>query len=144
MSSGIASRFARLSLHDDRGARGEQTPHVCDEALRQALHLADLIDEVNLRLRRERGLDCAIDRCDIDAVFAHALGLREVDMRDHRFGAIERDQPEAAPLAARAHLRGVEAGQLFSRKALRDAPQRGALARAGRARQQQMAFQRAL
>jgi hypothetical protein len=65
-------------------------------------------------------------------------------MRDHRFWAIECNQPEAAALAARAHLRGVEACDRRAWNALGEAAERGRLAAARRAGDEQVPFQRGL
>ena len=113
-------------------------PHRADERLRQALHLADLVDEMNCgALARAVQRSCKpIDGRHVDAVFAHAR-RGQIDVRDDRRFARERDETESPSLAAGTDLLGIESGQTKSAKALTCGPQGSRLADAGPSCQEQ-------
>lgn len=66
------------------------------------------------------------------------MGFRIIDVRDHRFHAVECDEPEAPALAPGTNLLGVEPGERRARELLREPAYGGGLARAGRRGEQQM------
>jgi hypothetical protein len=123
---------------NDWGAAGDQGTHGRNEAIRKALHLADLIHEVDPRggigpKQRHR----AIERLDVNAILAHALALREVHMRNDVHSSLEADQPEAHPLSSFADLLGIEAPDPIGPKVVGDAPDHGGLADARHPRDQE-------
>src|SRR5688572_22349940 len=98
---------------DHRHFAVEEAPHGGDETLRQAFHLADLVDEIErcAAARGERGFDRSVDGRNVDAVFPDPVRLRQLDVRDDDRLAVEWDQAESAPLAAYSHLFGIEPAQ---------------------------------
>src|SRR5512139_1608118 len=116
---------------DDAAIRIQQAPHGGDEARRQALHLADLVDEVDrdFPVRREQRFGAHIERRDIDAVFGH-FRAADADVREDERSAAEVDQAKAGALPRFAQLLGVKAAHVDVAKPLGDAPNHRGLAHA--------------
>src|SRR5215470_11697005 len=94
----------------DGPAAVEQLAHGGDEPRRQALHLADLVDEIDVDAwaHGKRGPRRGLEHPRIDAVLARSRGARAVDGRYDRPRAIERNQPEPRAHDAAAHLLSEE------------------------------------
>ncbi len=105
-----------------------------NEASREALHLADLVHQVDIgpRRRSQGRFRQAVDGSDIHPILADAVSTREPDLGDDRPPAPEDHCLEtAAPPSAVAQLRREEAGDLAALEQLRSPPQDGGLADAG-------------
>jgi hypothetical protein len=120
----------------------EELAHPRNEAFGEAFHLADLVDEIDLvpAPRYEGLLARFVDRRDIDPVLRDPMRLREVDMRDDGARAVERRQAKSPAFACLANFLGIEAARSAIEEA-REVSDRGALARARDARNEQVPLQ---
>ena len=107
------------SRHDRRPA-GKQRPHRGDKPLREALHLADLIHNVDSgawvwRKQCRSFIDCG----HVHTILPDAVALREGGMRDNTLLPLKAQQPKSASLSTLPDLLRIEASQL-SQLELRD------------------------
>src|SRR5215470_2436602 len=118
----------------DGPAGVEQRAHGGHEPRRQALHLADFVDEidVDLSVHGERGPRRGLEHGRIDAILAHAGTAAAVDVSHDRALAVEGDQLEPSARAPTAHLLGKEPAETRARELGRHGADRGGLANSGR------------
>src|SRR5215831_11812089 len=118
----------------DGPAAVEQRAHGGHEPRRQALHLADLVDEIDVdaSVHGERGPRRGLEHARIDAILAYARTAAAVDVSHGRAAAVEGDQLEAPAHAPDAHLLGEEPAERRAREPGRDGVDRGGLANSGR------------
>lgn len=141
--------FARLDLGDEpitaarhgryhRAPRAEELPHGATEERREALHLADLVEEeqVDRGLWRERAARDRFERAEIDPVAADAVRGVEVRPGERPALAVEGLEEKAAPGRPFADLSREEAPDADLGQQGRSSRERGRLARAGTASQQ--------
>src|SRR5215831_14344594 len=118
----------------DGPAAVEQRAHGGHEPRRQALHLADLVDEIDVdaSVHGERGPRRGLEHARIDAILAYARTAAAVDVSHGRAAAVEGDQLEAPAYAPDAHLLGEEPAERRAREPGRDGADRGGLTNSGR------------
>src|SRR5438067_1495575 len=99
---------------DDGAGRIEQPGDRIGERARKALHLADLVDEVDgPLLERERRQRDGVERAHVDAVAADPVRRAQSHAGEPGGAAVETLDPKAQPLAASApDLVGEEAAEL--------------------------------
>src|SRR5262249_23196596 len=114
----------------DGPAGVEQRAHGGHEPRRQALHLADLVDEIDVdaSVHGERGPRRDLEHARIDAVLAHACAAAAVDVSHDRAAAVEGDQLEPPAHALAAPPRGEEPTEPRARQPGRHGADRGGLA----------------
>src|SRR5215470_3368151 len=123
----------------DGPAAVEQLAHGGDEPRRQALHLADLVDEIDVEalVYGKRGPRRDLEHAHIDAVLAHAGAAAAVDVSHDRALVGERDQLEPRAHAPAAHLLGEEPAEMRAREPGRHRADHGGLANPRRPGDQQ-------
>src|SRR5215472_14813167 len=123
----------------DGPAAVEELAHGGHKPRRQALHLADLVDEIDVDTwaHGERGPRRGLEHARIDAVLSHAGAAAAVDVSHDRALAVERDQLEPLANAPAAHLLGEEPAETRAREPGRYRADHRGLANPGRSGDQQ-------